>query len=140
MHTSTVTVAVMDPDARDAFGLDARELEIRTARGSGPGGQHRNKKDTCVTVTHVPTGESVRVDMRSQHQSRAKALALLRDRLAARERARTRELRAERRRAQVGSGMRGDKIRTYRQQDDLVTDHKSGRSWSLKVWLRGRWD
>lgn len=140
MHTSTVTVAILDFDAGTKFQLKESEVEIQTTRGSGPGGQHRNKTDSCVIATHKPTGMSVRIDSRSQHQNRAVALQVLAARLASDEAERNRVARAESRKTQMGSGMRGDKIRTYRTQDDKVTDHRSGKTWSLKKWSRGDWE
>lgn len=139
VHTSTVTVAILDSEPKPDFHLNDAEVEIRTARGSGPGGQHRNKTDSCVTATHTPSGLSVRVDMRSQHQSRAMALQILAAKLADGAAERHRSKRDERRRTQVGSGMRGDKVRTYREQDDKVTDHRTGQTWKLKTWRRGEW-
>lgn len=140
VQTSTVTVAVLDPDAPTRFKLNEADVDIQTTRGSGPGGQHRNKTDSCVVATHRPSGLTVRVDMRSQHQSRSTALQILAARIAEAEEERARSARANDRKAQVGSGMRGDKIRTYRAQDDRVTDHRTNASWSLKTWLRGQWD
>src|SRR6185295_2289484 len=77
VQTSTVTVAVLKPADETAFQLDMRDVEIKKSLGTGPGGQHRNKTESCVTATHLPSGASVRVDMRSQHQSLAMALRLL---------------------------------------------------------------
>jgi peptide chain release factor 1 len=132
VHTSTVTVAVLEAEADLTFDLTRADVAIKTARGSGPGGQHRNKTDSCVTATHVPTGVRVRIDTRSQHQNRAMALAILADRLEQAHVERERMRRDSARREQLGSGMRGDKIRTYRQADDLVTDHRTGRTWRLR--------
>lgn len=140
VQTSTVTVAVLDPDAPVRFKLNEADVDIQTTRGSGPGGQHRNKTDSCVVATHKPSGLTVRVDMRSQHQSRSVALQILGARLADAEEDRARNARASARKEQVGSGMRGDKVRTYRSQDDRVTDHRTNRTWSLKSWSRGQWD
>lgn len=115
-------------------------MDIQTTRGSGPGGQHRNKTDSCVVATHRPSGLTVRVDMRSQHQSRAMALQILAAKLADAAESGVRQAQASIRREQVGSGMRGDKIRTYRSQDDRVTDHRTNRTWSLRAWSRGAWE
>lgn len=134
-----MTVATLDPEVDVAFVLDERDVEIQRTRGSGPGGQARNKLETCVVVTHRATGLTVRVDMRSQHQSKAMAMQILAARLRDRAIASAAHERDALRRAQVGSGMRGDKIRTYRTQDDRVTDHRTGRTTSLKDWVRGNW-
>lgn len=120
--------------------LDERDVDIVTTRGTGPGGQHRNKVESCVVATHKATGLKVRVDMRSQHQSKAMALKILASRLQEAEASGSAAGRANERRQQVGSGMRGDKVRTYRTQDDRVTDHRSNQTWSLKQWMRGDWD
>lgn len=140
VHTSTVTVAVLDPDAVSGAALDYRDVEIVTARGSGPGGQNRNKTESCVIATHKPTGLQVRIDNeRSQHQNKAMAYKVLAARLYDVERAKLAVQREAERRQQVGSGMRGDKIRTYRTQDDQVVDHRTGQRWRLKDWSRGNW-
>lgn len=139
MQTSTVTVAVLDPEAPSGITLDPNDVDISTTRGSGPGGQHRNKTDSCVIATHKPSGLTVRIDMRSQHQSRSMALKVLQAQLAELSRNRVQHDRNDARRQQVGTGMRGDKIRTYREQDDRVTDHRTGNTWSFKKWSRGDW-
>lgn len=139
VHTSTVTVAVLDPCAGERFVLDLREVEIKKSLGTGPGGQHRNKTESCVTATHRPTGVAVRVDMRSQHQSLAMALRILATKLADADATQRKAHRDGERRGQVGSGMRGDKIRTYRTQDDRVTDHRTNGTFALRAWMRGEW-
>jgi len=138
-HTSTVTVAVLDPEAAVRYKLDLSQVDIKATRGSGPGGQHRNKTDSCIVAKHKPTGVTVRVDMKSQHQSRTMALEILAAKLLEAQAGKKRQGRDAQRKQQVGSGMRGDKIRTYREQDDKVVDHRTGRSWQLKKWKRGQW-
>jgi peptide chain release factor 1 len=138
VHTSTVTVAVLEP-GRVVGNPIARDVDITTARGSGPGGQHRNKTESCVTATHRPTGITVKIDMKSQHQSRSMALAVLAGRLYAMQRNQLLASENDSRKQQVGSGMRGDKIRTYRSQDDRVVDHRTGKRWVLSRWIRGEW-
>lgn len=116
------------------------DLEIKTTRGSGPGGQHRNKTETAVVVKHKPTGLTVRSeDSRSQEANRQNALALLRARLWEIQQAQVVGRRDALRKAQVGSGMRGDKVRTIRTQDGVVTDHVSGQRWPLGRYLNGDW-
>lgn len=140
VHTSTVTVAVLAEPTDVQIRLDERDLEFRTCRASGAGGQKVNKTDSAVQLTHKPTGLMVRVETeRSQHQNRATALALLRARLWEAERTRKANEREANRKAQVGSGMRGDKRRTIRAQDGQVNDHPTGRRWNLKEYLRGDW-
>jgi peptide chain release factor 1 len=140
VHTSTVTVAVMDPDAIAGQLLDYRDVEIVTARGSGPGGQNRNKTESCVVATHRPTGLQVRIDNeRSQHQNKAMAYKVLAARLYEAERERLDAQRRQDRQQQVGSGQRGDKVRTYRTQDDQITDHRTGVKSRLSRWYNGDW-
>jgi len=140
VHTSTITIAVL-PEATEAeVHLDPRDLSIDFCRGSGAGGQKRNKTESTAIVTHLPTGLVVRCETeRSQYQNRTTALALLRARLwAAAEAERTGGIAAARR-GQVGSGMRGDKRRTIRCQDGTVTDHPTGRRWTYRAYTRGEW-
>ena len=140
IQTSTVTVAVLDPDAVMGQALNYSDVDIVTTRGSGPGGQNRNKTDSCVIATHRPTGIAVRIDNeRSQHQNKAMAYKVLAARLYEAERERIAAARENDRRQQVGSGMRGDKVRTYRTQDDQVNDHRTGQRWRLQDWVKGIW-
>ncbi len=137
-HTSTVTVAVLQEPKAHEVQLDERDLDESFTRGSGPGGQHRNKTDTCVILVHRPTGIKVRVDGgRSQPINRQTAREILRARLhAAGDERLTKERNANRRR-QVGRGARGDKVRTIAIQRDTVTDHNTGKTMKAKQYLRG---
>ncbi len=139
VQTSTVTVAVLDPEQQQVLKLQDKDIDIKTSRGSGPGGQHRNKTDSCVTATHIPTGVSVRIDMRSQHQSREMALKILASKISELKSKTSKCEREKIRQEQVGTGMRGDKIRTYRTQDDQVNDHRTGKTWKLSRWVKGDW-
>ncbi len=140
VHSSTITVAVLDPTVAVGERFRPEDVEVVTARGSGPGGQKRNKTESCVIATHKPTGLSVRIDNeRSQHQNRAMAYEVLAARMyqAAGERAKSE--RDGLRRDQVGSGQRGDAVRTYREQDDQVIDRRTGKKSNLKKWRKGEW-
>ncbi len=140
VQTSTVTVAVMDPDAVAGAPIDVRDVEISTSRGSGPGGQNRNKIESCVVAVHRPSGLQVRIDSeRSQHQNKATALRVLSARLYDQQREQALAGRNVERRQQVGSGQRGDKVRTYRTQDDQVIDHRTGVKLKLSKWYSGDW-
>jgi peptide chain release factor 1 len=140
VQTSTVTVCVL-PELTDVeVRLEEKDLEWQACRASGAGGQKVNKTDSAVQVTHRPSGLQIKVQTeRSQHQNRATALALLRARLGEAEEARQTAARDSDRRAQLGTGERGDKVRTYRVRDDQVTDHRTGRKWRFGAWLRGQW-
>lgn len=133
-----MTVAVL-PEATEAqVKLDPQDVDIKTCRGSGAGGQHRNKTESAIQATHKPSGITVRVESeRSQHQNRAEALSILRTRLLQHERESVKNSRDHDRRQQVGSGMRGDKIRTVAVQRDQVTDHRTNRQITVKKFMRG---
>lgn len=140
MQTSTVTVAVLPEPEESQIKILDKDVEVVPCRGSGPGGQNRNKVESAVMLRHGPSGIQVRCESeRSQHQNRATAMALLRARLWQAENDKAFKVREENRRQQVGSGMRGDKRRTIRVQDGQVHDHETGRSWSFKDYERGEW-
>jgi peptide chain release factor 1 len=138
VHTSTVTVAVLPEPTEVEVRIPDGDLTWSTCRGTGSGGQKRNKTESTVLLTHRPTGLQVRCETaRSQQYNRMMALLLLRARLWADACARVHGERAADRRRQVGSGMRGDKRRTIRCQDGVVTDHVTGQRWNLRSYLRG---
>jgi len=121
--------------------IEERDIEWMTCRGSGAGGQHRNTTDSAVQMTHLPTGIRVRVESeRSQHQNRDTAYRILRARVYEARQAATSKARDASRRQQIGSGMRGDKIRTIREQDGQVTDHRSETRIRYKDYIRGNWE
>lgn len=140
VQTSTVTVAVLPEPAEGEFHVPESECEWQATRGSGAGGQARNKVSSAVQLWHRPTGVMVRCESeRSQHQNRRTAMSLLRARLWVSQQEASSSSVASARRQQVGSGMRGDKRRTVRVQDGQVNDHVTGRKWRLKEYLRGEW-
>lgn len=132
VHTSTVTVAVFEGhlEAPRAVAIPASDILERITKGQGPGGQNRNKRETCVVLRHIPTGIEVKAEAeRTQEANRKTAQATLHERVQAHYTSRAHAGRSAERKAMVGCGARGDKVRTYRA--DGVTDHRTGRRASL---------
>ncbi|ABI55633.1 peptide chain release factor 1 [Alkalilimnicola ehrlichii MLHE-1] len=126
IHTSACTVAVLpEPDAVEDITINPAELRVDTFRASGAGGQHVNKTDSAIRITHLPTGVVVECQSeRSQHKNRAQALALLQARLKNAQQAEQSAQQTEQRRQLVGSGDRSERIRTYNFPQGRITDHR----------------
>lgn len=126
VHTSACTVAVLpEVDEVESFDINPADLRIDTYRASGAGGQHVNRTDSAVRITHIPTGVVVECqDERSQHKNKARAMSLLQSRLLAAEQEKQQKEQAATRKSLVGSGDRSERIRTYNYPQGRVTDHR----------------
>ena len=127
IHTSTVTVAVL-PEAEDVeLQINPKDLQIDTSRSSGAGGQHINKTESAIRITHLPTGTVVECqDERSQYKNKDKAMRVLKSRLLQAKRDEQAQAVAQERKSQVGTGDRSERIRTYNYPQSRVTDHRIG--------------
>ena len=144
IHTSTATVAVM-PEAEEVeYVIAPKDLKIDTYHSSGAGGQHVNKTESAIRITHLPTGMVVECqDERSQYKNKDRAMKILRTRLNEAERTKQDAEYAQRRRLQIGGGERSEKIRTYRFQEKIVVDHRlnsENKTVSVMAFLDGDMD
>ena len=142
IHTSTVTVAVL-PEAQEVdIDINPVDLQIDTFRSSGAGGQHINKTESAIRITHIPTGTVVECqDERSQHKNKDKAMKILRSRILEAEREKQNSEIAGERRSQVGTGDRSERIRTYNYPQGRVSDHRIGLTlYKLEAILNGDLD
>jgi len=142
IHTSTVTVAVLPEMEEVDFEINPSDLQIDTFRASGAGGQHVNKTESAIRITHVPTGTVVECqDERSQHKNRDRAMKILVSRLYEEEQRKQNEELAAERKSQVGTGDRSERIRTYNYPQGRVTDHRIGLTlYKLEQILNGALD
>ncbi len=142
IHTSTVTVAVL-PEAEEVdVEINPADLQVDTFRSSGAGGQHINKTESAIRITHIPTGTVVECqDERSQHKNRDKAMKILRSRILEAEREKQANEIAGERKLQVGTGDRSERIRTYNYPQGRMTDHRIGLTlYKLEAILNGSLD
>jgi peptide chain release factor 1 len=139
IHTSTCTVAVLPEAAEVDLAIKPEDLEVTTCRASGPGGQGVNTTDSAVQIVHKPTGVMVRcADERSQMKNKAKAMKVLRSRLLDAKVAEENAKYAAQRKAQVGTGERNERIRTYNFPQNRVTDHRIELTlYNLPVFIEG---
>ena len=142
IHTSTVTVAVL-PEAEDVeIDINPADLQIDTFRASGAGGQHINKTESAIRITHIPTGVVVECqDERSQYKNKDKAMKVLKSRLLEAKMREQTDALAQERKTQVGSGDRSERIRTYNYPQGRMTDHRIGLTlYRLEDILNGNLD
>ena len=142
IHTSTVTVAVLAEAEEVDVEINPADLQVDTYRASGAGGQHVNKTESAIRITHIPTGTVVECqDERSQHKNRDKAMKVLRSRILQAEQEKQNAAIAGQRRAQVGTGDRSERIRTYNYPQGRVSDHRIGLTlYKIEAILNGDMD
>ena len=141
VHTSTVTVAVIDSvSGQTAVTIPNSDLKIEWYSGTGAGGQHRNKHQNSCRITHIPSGVIATAQTRSRQTSYDQALSAIQTSVDSMLKRHYNSIIAIDRKQQVGSGMRGDKVRTYRFQDDVVKDHLTNKTASVKKVLAGNFD
>jgi len=143
VHTSTVTVAVINQDqyALPKYDtIDPSDLKVEWYSGTGAGGQHRNKHQNSIRLTHLPTGHVETAQCRSREASKKEAMDRMTTVLQNRSNAHVRKAQSIERKSQMGSGMRGDKVRTYRFQDNIATDHRTAKKVPLSKIMEGHFE
>jgi len=140
VHSSTVTVAVVESASVKSVAFNERDFRIDWYSGTGAGGQHRNRHRNSCRITHLASGLVVTAQCRSRENSLTEAKLTVLDRLSKNQSSQAHEALASNRKGQVGSGMRGDKIRTYRFQDNIAKDHQTSRQAPLDRVLAGNFD
>jgi peptide chain release factor 1 len=133
-------VAVLPEPSSSDLKINPTDLKFETYRGTGPGGQHKNKTDSAVRVTHLPTGIQACSEIKSQHRNKVLALAALKARLVQRRQRTVAKDRNSKRKKQVGTGMRSDKIRTIAYQRGRVENHVTGKRMKIRAYERGEVD
>lgn len=137
VHTSTVTVAILDDSGKTEHSTKSSDFKVEWFSGTGAGGQHRNKHQNSARITHIPTGLVESAQCRSRDTSQREAMQRLLERLSRMSHSAHHSAQATERKEQMGSGMRGDKVRTYRFQDDIATNHLNGKKANLSKVMDG---
>lgn len=138
MHTSTITVAILETNDYKEVEIPMNQIRIETTRGTGKGGQRKNVTDSCVIITHIPTGIKVTRDGRQQVNNKKYAIVELTKRVNDLYRTGHKNEIADERMVQIGDGTRSDKRRTYRVKDGIVIDHITNKSASIKDIFKGK--
>ena len=138
VHTSTVTIVVLEVLPKVDWKLKDDEIQTFVTKDSGPGGQHRNKTESCIVLRHLPTGIEAKSSSKCQHQNRKIAREMLESRVKSHYKSLQNQKLEKFRSEERGSGMRGDKIRTYREKDDTVIDHRTDLKFRLRDVRNGK--
>lgn len=140
VHTSVVKVSVLEIQPITQFQLNSKDIEIKTTRSSGNGGQAINKLETAVIMKHIPTGMVVRCETeRSQYQNKMIAYEILQSKLRNSQQREYQSNIDSQRKEQMGTGQRAEKIRTYTLKHNMAIDNRTGEKFCLKDWLKGKW-